>query len=409
MSHSTSDQAAEQLPTHNVTAVASQQLNPERRLRNVLYVAALDATRKFGSLEEQVLLLAQQFRAHSACFLPLFLPGRDHVQAIREYATAGIEVEMLDLRRFRIAALRRLLGIVRRHAIEIVHWNFYEAVKNPYLWAMTVLAPSVKHYYTDHNSRRTGDLVKSRGIKSRFVRLLLRRYDLIFAVSDYVYESTEWAVGPLRGLRRCTHFVNTARFAPEGAVRRRLRKELDATGDFVLLVVANLIAEKGVDVALRALADLPESVILWVVGGGRDQQSLDRLARELGLGHRVRFLGLQRDVSPFMQAADVLVCPSLWGEAAGLVNIEALACGLPVIASQIGGIPEIVVDGETGCLFPPDDVQALADRVRFLQDDSRLRASMSHRARAVALQLYSPQHLLPSYLASYQLDQTPRS
>ena len=174
-----------------------------------------------------------------------------------------------------------------------------------------------------------------------------------------------------------------------------------ATGDFVLLVVANLIAEKGVDVAIRALAELPEGVILWVAGGGRDQQSLERLARDLSLRERVRFLGLQRDVSPFMQAADVFVCPSLWGEAAGLVNIEALACGLPSIASQVGGIPEIVADGETGCLFPPGDPHALAERVRSLRDDPRLLAAMSDRARAVAVQLYSPQHLVPEYLGWY--------
>src|SRR5208337_3884473 len=122
MSHSTSERAAERLPAHNVAVVPSQQLNPDRRLRNVLYLAALDATKKFGSLEEQILLLADQFRAHSACFRPLFLPGRDHAEVIREFRDAGIETEMLDLRRFRIATLRRLLAIVRHHAIEIIHW-----------------------------------------------------------------------------------------------------------------------------------------------------------------------------------------------------------------------------------------------------------------------------------------------
>ena len=156
MSHSTPEDLGEHLQRVTVSTVPDQKVKPGHRLRNVLYVAALDATRKFGSLEEQVLLLAEQFRAHSACLLPLFLPGRDQVEAMLEYADARVEVEMLDLRRFRIATLRHLLGIVRRHAIEIVHWNFYEPIKNPYLWAMSVLAPGVKHYYTDHISRPLG-------------------------------------------------------------------------------------------------------------------------------------------------------------------------------------------------------------------------------------------------------------
>ena len=69
-----------------------------------------------------------------------------------------------------------------------------------------------------------------------------------------------------------------------------------------------------------------------------------------------------------MQAADCLVCPSLWAEAAGLVNLEALSTGLPVVASRIGGIPEYVEDGKTGMLFPPGDHQALAALIRRLMD-----------------------------------------
>ena len=75
---------------------------------------------------------------------------------IHEYTDARVETETLDLRHFGIAALRRLLAIVRREAIQIIHWNFYEPIKNPYFWALTLLIPGVKHYYTDHISRPAG-------------------------------------------------------------------------------------------------------------------------------------------------------------------------------------------------------------------------------------------------------------
>ncbi len=372
------------------------------RLRNVLYAAALDATRKFGSLEEQVLLIAGQFQSRSARLVPLFLPGRDPDSRPDEFNRAGVEAQMLDLRRFDRTTLRRLMGIVCRHAIEIVHWNFYEPIKNPYLWALTVLAPGVRHYYTDHISRSGRDVVEGRGMKRAARRWALRRYDRIFCVSDYVYHRAERGVGLLPNLRRCIHFVNTDRFAPDSAVRDRLRAEMGASRSFLLLVVANLIAEKGVDVAIRALYGLPEEVVLWIVGAGPDRVELERLAGGLGLGHRVRFLGLQRDVSPFLQAADVFVCPSIWGEAAGLVNIEALACGLPVVASRVGGIPEIIAHGDTGYLFEPGDHQALAVPVRLLSGNPGQRIRMSLRARDVAVRSHSHAGLVSQHVLCYE-------
>jgi glycosyltransferase involved in cell wall biosynthesis len=367
-------------------------------------VAALDATRKFGSLEEQIFLLAEQFRAHSACLRALLLPGRDCSEVIWKLRQSALEVETLDLRPFRVATLARLLAIVRQHAIEVIHWNFYHPINNPYLWALKVLTPGIRHFYTDHISRQAVDLVQRRGIHRASRRLLLKVYERMFAVSDYVCANTVWALGPLPNLGRCTHFVNTARFAPDPESRRQVRAEQAATDQFILLIVAALIPDKGVDVALRAVAQLPETVVLWLVGSGRECESLSQLAARLGLADRVRFLGLQQDVSPFMKAADVLVCPSLWGEAAGLVNIEAMACGLPVVASQVGGIPEIVADGVTGYLFPPGNHDTLAELIRSLHENPQRRAAMGARARSTALERYSPERLLPDYLAWYQLD-----
>jgi hypothetical protein len=123
----------------------------------------------------------------------------------------------------------------------------------------------------------------------------------------------------------------------------RLRRLLHE-GKFVLLSVAHLIRAKGVDVALRALAELPPAVVLWVAGEGEEAGRLRELCRDLGVEGRVRFLGSQPHVEPYLQAAGCFVCPSLGAEAAGLVNLEAQACGLPVLASSVGGIPEYVAD-----------------------------------------------------------------
>jgi glycosyltransferase involved in cell wall biosynthesis len=113
-------------------------------------------------------------------------------------------------------------------------------------------------------------------------------------------------------------------------------------------------------------------------------------------------LGLQRDVGPFLQAADAFVCPSRWAEAAGLVNLEAQACGLPLLGSRIGGIPEYVEEGRSGFLFEPERPEELAGLVLRLVNDPEQRRLMGAAARDLALRRFSSQARLPELLALYR-------
>ena len=173
------------------------------------------------------------------------------------------------------------------------------------------------------------------------------------------------------GVERARHFINTDRFRPSGPVRREMRTELGVGNEFVVLVVAHLIAEKGVDVAIRSIAELPDCVELWIVGGGKEADELRTLAERVGAASKTRFLGNQRRVERFMQAADCLACPSIWDEAVGLSNLEALASGLPVVASAVGGIPEFIRDGHNGYLFERGDGAGMVQAIERLKVDPR--------------------------------------
>jgi glycosyltransferase involved in cell wall biosynthesis len=369
------------------------------RLRRVLYAVHVDPSRKFGSMEEQAFLLASAFRERGGLFLPVFPAAPESVGRAR-YESAGLEVAALDLSRFRLKTLAQLLRLTARHGIEVVHWNFLPALANGYVWAMSVLAPSVKHYFTDHNSRQP-DQPPARARLKSIKRSLLRRYGRVVGVSQYVVDCLRdqqtWPA-PARLL----HFINTDRFAPDAGVRAGVRRRLDAEGRFVLLTTAYLIKAKGVDTALHALMNLPDAVTLWVVGDGPESAALQALSGELGVQDRVRFLGLQSQVEPYMQAADAFVCPSLWAEAAGLVNIEAQACGLPVLASRVGGVPEYVMDGVSGLLFPPGDAEALAGAVRSLLDNPARFREMGRAARELAVERFSAPARLNEYLDVYR-------
>jgi glycosyltransferase involved in cell wall biosynthesis len=172
-----------------------------------------------------------------------------------------------------------------------------------------------------------------------------------------------------------------------------LRSEWGVPQDAVLLMtLGRLAADKGTDRALRAMTFLPEEVRLAVVGGGEEEEALHRLAAELGIEDRVVFTGAmdQTGVPRALRAADIFLFPTVRDEAAGLVLTQAMATGIPVIASRIGGIPDYVArEGEQAVLVPPGDVPALVAATRRLIDDPARRAAMGVAAREHCLREFS--------------------
>lgn len=182
--------------------------------------------------------------------------------------------------------------------------------------------------------------------------------------------------------------VDTNRFKPmEIGLCREL---LGVNGNRVVLYVGRLERLKGLDILLRTLASLEEAddVRLIVVGGSEgslELQRLRRLAKELGIARRVDFLGsVDRDRLPvYYGSADVCVLPSYY-ESFGLAALEAAACGKPVVASKVGGLPSVVRDGETGYLINWRCPGPFVDRVELLLENSRLRRDFGAAARAHA-------------------------
>jgi len=163
--------------------------------------------------------------------------------------------------------------------------------------------------------------------------------------------------------------------------------------------VTRLSPEKGVDVALRALATVPETTFVVVGDGGR-RSELEQLARELGVEARTRFLGYQTEPQDYLAGMDVVVQASR-RDAMGLSILEAMAAGLPVVATDVGSTNEAVADGVTGFLVPPDDATALADRLRQLVDDAELRTRMGKAARARYEEHFTAARYARAYEALY--------
>lgn len=167
-----------------------------------------------------------------------------------------------------------------------------------------------------------------------------------------------------------------------------LRAEYAITQPFVYLSVARLVRQKGHDVLLAAFAKQKDAALV-IVGDGELKAALLQQAHRLGIADRVHFLGIRKDIPELMRAADCFVLASRW-EGFGIVLVEAMAAGLPIVATRVDGIVEVVEEGKSGLLVPPENVLALAEALRSMREDAELRnriaAAVQNRAKSFSIE-----------------------
>jgi glycosyltransferase involved in cell wall biosynthesis len=191
------------------------------------------------------------------------------------------------------------------------------------------------------------------------------------------------------------------RFTEEAPAKAPSRNRVGAAREFVVGIVGRVTPAKGHHVLLRALAKIPpgpKKLTLLVVGEplpgcAQDQsyfRSLASLPSELGFPGRIVWAGHQDNPGPFYAVMDALALPSLFEEGMGLVLLEALSRGIPVIASQVGGVPELVEDGVNGFLVPPGDPPSLTAALNRFLDNPPLLRKMGEAARRSVDVRFSP-------------------
>ena len=192
------------------------------------------------------------------------------------------------------------------------------------------------------------------------------------------------------------------------AARQNLSRELRLESDALLLgLVCRIVEQKGIAYALRAFQQIRQrfpTARLIIAGDGDLRAELEALARELGIDEYVHWLGWRSDALKLIGAFDVLLMPSLW-EGFGLVLLEAMSRRVPVIASRVSAIPEVVIHGETGLLVEARDVDALADAMTRLLEDHALRQHMGLLGAARLEERFSVERMASATLAVYERHQ----
>jgi glycosyltransferase involved in cell wall biosynthesis len=269
-----------------------------------------------------------------------------------------------------------LCWVIYRHRVDLIHVNSYVPGNYARLAAALMQVPIVIDHW--HGFTRFN-------LKRRLICRFLGRFtDLSIAVSrgvrDYLIRQGGVNPAKVRVVANGVDFAAIEAARPGPVVRRELGLPEDVP---VIGLVGRLDHwGKGHQELFSAMAQIRERHLVHalIVGGGRREAEVRQLAESLGLGGEVHFLGQRRDVPDLLNAMDIFVLPS-YSEGVSLALLEAMAAGLPVIATRVGGLPEVVTDGENGLLIPPRDAEALAGALERLLADPAWARELGDHAR----------------------------
>jgi glycosyltransferase involved in cell wall biosynthesis len=300
---------------------------------------------------------------------------------------------VLDARLETIASLRQTVAFVRRERVRLIYLTDRPATSwfYPLLRAAGIRAIIVH----DHTS---GARTVPHGIK-RLAKWALARVpgltaSRVIAVSDFVARrQQDVAMVPARRVTRVWNSVAVPPRTDDGKRAARHALNLDENAP-IIACTCRATQEKGVDRLLRAFDRLQPGPILVYAGDGPAFASLQALRDSLPSRDRIRLLGYRADREVLLEAADICVVPSVWEEAFGLAALEAMAMGKPVVATAVGGIPEIIRPGVTGLLVRPRDEAQLAAAMASLLADPGAAARMGQEARRDVEARFTPESQL---------------
>lgn len=347
--------------------------------------------------------MALAARGHEVHFVSYAAPHR--MRDLQE-KVAYHEVEITDYPLFRyppydLALAAKLADVAATCAIDVIHAHYAIPHSVSAYLTREILGErnGPKVVTTLHGTDIT--LVGSERAFWAVTKFGIESSDAVTAVSTYLARETEAIFRTRRPIHVIPNFVETGWYAPE---RRRptLRQRFAPEDEALLVHLSNFRPVKRVEdvvrIFFRVQRERPARLLL--VGYGPERRRAEELVRELGISARVAFLGAVDGVAEILSIGDLFLLPSA-GESFGLAALEAMSCGLPVIAARAGGIGEVVVDGQTGVLCDVGDCRAMAEAaLGILGDPERLEA-MGRAARQRAIETFPQDRIVRRYEALY--------
>jgi len=348
-------------------------------------------------------------RGHKVHFITYALPMR--LTAMGHAADSYIdnifyhEVEMstyplFEFPLYSMALTSKMVEVARYEKLDLVHAHYAIPHATSAYLAKQILGGDLKIVTTLHGTDIT--LVGQEPSFEPLMKFSIESSDVVTSVSEFLKRETIEKYGVKKDIIAIPNFVDTEIFRPVDG--KNLRRLLAPGAEKILVHVSNFRAVKRVTDAIRAFKIILDSGIkakFLLVGDGPDRGECEALARELGIWQQTRFLGKQAELSSILSISDVFLIPS-GNESFGLSALEAMACGVPVVSSDIGGLPEVNVDGVTGFIVKMGDVAELAKKTMEILTDSDLQKKMGKAAIAHATDNFTKEKIVPIYEAAYQ-------
>ncbi len=301
---------------------------------------------------------------------------------------------------YSLALASRMAEVAERYELDLLHVHYAIPHSISALLARQMLAPRRRLPFvtTLHGTDIT--LVGVDRSYHGITKFSIEQSDGITTVSGYLRRRTVEVFDIANPIEVILNFVNCETYQPDPEARR---KAPFGAGEKLLIHISNFRPVKRVMDCVRVLAEVRRNLAahLLMVGDGPDRGPAERLAYELGVSDHVTFLGKQDHIERLIPLAHVLLLPSDL-EAFGLAALEAMSCGVPPVATRVGGVPELVTHGVDGFLEAPGDIEAQAARVSELLSDQALYSRMAGAARQTAQTRFCTSLIIPQYEEYYR-------
>jgi len=300
-----------------------------------------------------------------------------------------------------LALASRMAEVAESYDLDLLHVHYAIPHSISAMLAQQMLAPKRRLPFitTLHGTDIT--LVGVDPSYFPITKFSIEKSDGITSISDYLRERTVDVFGVRNEIRVIKNFVNCDLYHPDE--EKAGAKAFAPNGEKLLIHLSNFRPVKRVLDCIRILAEVRKSVParLLMAGDGPDRSPAEHLSRELKVERYVSFLGKQSHVERLIPLAHVLLMPSEL-ESFGLVALEAMACGVVPVATRVGGVPELITDGEDGFLEAPGDIGAMAARVVQLLSDDDLHYRMRKAGRWNASERFCSDKIIPQYEKHYR-------
>ena len=349
-------------------------------------------------------------RGHQIHFIAYDLPLRlSHVTERTSFHEVRVNTyPLFEYPPYALALTSTMIDVVKHEGLDLLHVHYAIPHATSAVLARQILACEgirIPVVTTLHGTDIT--LVGQDPSFAPVVTHAINQSDGVTAVSDYLRNETFERFAVERPIEVVPNFVDTERFKRQE--KEHFKRAICPNGERLLVHVSNFREVKRATDVVRVfhrlheegLYDSAPGVKLLLVGDGPDRPAAEALAREHGVHGEVRFLGKQEPIEEILSIADVMLMPS-GSETFGLAALEAMACGVPVVSSRVGGLPELNLDGETGFLCDLGDVTGFTEAVRRVLSDDALHARMAEAARRRAAGHFALEQIVPQYEAVYE-------